>query len=57
MLRYRAGERMTELSREYGVSRKTGYKYVERYEARAMPGSWTFAAAQSRRRRRWRNSS
>ena len=33
VLRYRAGERMTELSREYGVSRKTGYKYVERYEA------------------------
>jgi transposase InsO family protein len=30
--RYGSGERMTDLAREYGISRKTGYKFVERYE-------------------------
>ena len=27
-----AGERMTDLCREYGVSRKTGYKFWDRYK-------------------------
>lgn len=30
--RYRDGESMTALCREAGISRKTGYKFVERYE-------------------------
>jgi transposase InsO family protein len=30
--RHRDGERMVDLCREFGVSRKTGYKIVERYE-------------------------
>src|SRR5262245_14501930 len=30
--RHRDGERMVDLCREFGVSRKTGYKMVERYE-------------------------
>jgi transposase InsO family protein len=29
--RLEAGERMTDLCREYGISRKTGYKFMERY--------------------------
>jgi transposase InsO family protein len=29
--RLKAGERMTELCLEYGISRKTGYKFAERY--------------------------
>lgn len=30
--RLRKGERMTDLCQEFGISRKTGYKLVERYE-------------------------
>ncbi len=29
--RYRGGERVTDLCREYGISRKTGYKFIERF--------------------------
>ena len=29
---------MTELAERYGVSRKTAYKWVERYEAAGAPG-------------------
>lgn len=31
LARLAAGERMVDLCREYGISRKTGYKFVERY--------------------------
>jgi transposase-like protein len=30
--RYKAGESMSELCREFGISRKSGYKFVERFE-------------------------
>jgi hypothetical protein len=30
--RLKAGERMTDLCREFGISRKTGYKFEQRYE-------------------------
>ncbi len=30
--RYEAGERMTDLAREFGISRKTGYKIWRRYQ-------------------------
>src|SRR5262245_47718448 len=30
--RLREGERMTDLCREFGISRKTGYKLAERYD-------------------------
>src|SRR5438093_2943470 len=29
---------MTELAEQYGISRRTGYKWVERYEAEGVPG-------------------
>ncbi len=32
VMRFRDGERMAELCREYGISRKTGYKFLERFE-------------------------
>jgi len=33
-----AGERMTDLCREYGISRKTGYKFKERFERLGQVG-------------------
>lgn len=36
--RVQQGERMTELCREYGISRKTGYKYVERFRELGAAG-------------------
>ena len=30
--RLRSGERMTDLCREFGISRKTGYKLAQRFE-------------------------
>jgi transposase InsO family protein len=36
--RLRAGERMTDLCREFGISRKAGYKFWSRYKARG-PGA------------------
>lgn len=32
------GWRMADLCREFGISRKTGYKYLERYEERGLDG-------------------
>lgn len=32
VVRLEAGERMTDLCREYGISRKTGYKFNDRYK-------------------------
>jgi transposase InsO family protein len=32
VLRLKAGERMTDLCREFGISRKTGYKFWDRYQ-------------------------
>src|SRR4051794_35530798 len=32
------GERMTDLCQEFGISRKTGYKFWERYQAQGMEG-------------------
>ena len=36
--RYLDGETMAELCREFGISRKTGYKIVERYEECGVVG-------------------
>jgi transposase InsO family protein len=36
--RLRGGERMTDLCREFGISRKTGYKFVERFERYSVVG-------------------
>lgn len=33
VMRYRSGVNMTELCREYGISRTTGYKFAARFEA------------------------
>jgi putative transposase len=32
------GERMTDLCKEYGISRKTGYKFLERYNLHGIEG-------------------
>jgi hypothetical protein len=32
------GERMTDLCKEYGIARKTGYKFLERYNLHGMEG-------------------
>jgi transposase InsO family protein len=36
--RLRSGERMTDLCQEFGISRKTGYKLVDRYEQLSAVG-------------------
>jgi transposase InsO family protein len=36
--RLRSGERMTDLCREFGISRKTGYKFLERFEKQSIVG-------------------
>ena len=36
--RYEDGERMTDLAREFGISRKTGYKWKERFFALGVSG-------------------
>ncbi len=32
VIRHKDGEDMSSLCREFGISRKTGYKIIERYE-------------------------
>jgi predicted DNA-binding transcriptional regulator YafY len=34
-----AGEAMAELCREFGISRKTGYKIFDRYQECGIPGA------------------
>jgi len=46
--RLKAGERMSDLCREFGISRKTGYKFEQRYEEHGPGGLYDF----SRRPRR-----
>jgi len=46
--RLKAGERMSDLCREFGISRKTGYKFERRYEEHGPKGLYDF----SRRPRR-----
>src|SRR4029078_11292411 len=46
--RLKAGERMSDLCREFGISRKTGYKFEQRYEEHGPKGLYDF----SRRPRR-----
>ena len=36
--RLKDGERMSDLCREFGISRKTGYKFLERYERLSAVG-------------------
>src|SRR5215813_8539362 len=38
VVRLKAGERMTDLCREFGISRKTGYKFEERYDEHGPKG-------------------
>jgi putative transposase len=46
--RLKAGERMSDLCREFGISRKTGYKFERRFEEHGPSGLYDF----SRRPRR-----
>jgi len=41
--RLRAGERMSDLCREFGISRKTGYKFERRYEEHGPKGLYDFS--------------
>jgi transposase InsO family protein len=41
--RLKAGERMSDLCREFGISRKTGYKFERRYEERGPNGLYDFS--------------
>src|SRR5215216_6272031 len=38
VLRLQKGERMTDLCREFGISRKTAYKFWQRYQDRGARG-------------------
>ena len=38
VIRLEAGERMSDLCREFGISRKTGYKFWNRYKAKGPEG-------------------
>jgi len=38
VVRLKSGERMSDLCREYGISRKTGYKFEQRYEEQGPRG-------------------
>jgi transposase InsO family protein len=49
--RLRAGERMSDLCREYEISRKTGYKFKERFERLALIGLTDQSRAPTRTRR------
>ena len=42
-----AGESMTELCREYGISRKTGYKFRDRYKSLTFQ-AWSDPAGKGR---------
>jgi DNA-binding IclR family transcriptional regulator len=41
VLRVKDGERVTDLCREVGISRKTAYKFLERFERLARSGYTT----------------
>src|SRR5262245_6467533 len=41
--RLKAGERMTDLCQEYGISRKTGYKFEKRYKEHGPNGLYDFS--------------
>ncbi|HVK84050.1 MAG TPA: IS481 family transposase [Kofleriaceae bacterium] len=43
--RLEQGERMAELCREYGISRKTGYKYLERFRQHGPEGLFDYSRA------------
>ena len=40
IVRLEGGERMSDLCREFGISRKTGYKFLERYQEFGPNGLW-----------------
>ena len=48
ILRLRDGERIIDLCREFGISRKTGYKFLNRYKEYGLDGLYD----QSRRAKR-----
>lgn len=46
--RLQAGEKMVDLCQEYGISRKTGYKFLERFEKNGMAGLYDQSRRPSR---------
>lgn len=51
MMRLLDGERMSDLCTEYGISRKTGYKFKDRYETLGMRGLFDVSRRPKRSRR------
>jgi transposase len=47
VVRLEKGERMTDLCREFGISRKTGYKIFARYKEQSLVGLYDAKRAQS----------
>ena len=41
--RLKAGERMSDLCQEFGISRKTGYKFEKRYDEHGPNGLYDFS--------------
>ena len=52
VIRLKDGESMTSLCREFGISRKTGYKILDRYEQCGVEG----LSDRARRPHRYANS-
>jgi len=52
--RLKAGERMSDLCREFGISRKTGYKFEQRYEEHGPKGLYDFRDGRDGSRARYR---
>ena len=48
VVRIEAGERMTDVCRDFGISRKTGYKLWERYKAEGPRGLFDRSRAPQR---------
>jgi len=43
VMRLKAGEKMTELCEEFGISRPTGYKFLKRYEEHGAEGLFDYS--------------
>ena len=48
VIRLTDGESMASLCREFGISRKTGYKIFERYKEHGLGGCQLFCVQESR---------
>ena len=49
VMRLKNGERMTDLCQEFGISRKTGYKFLERFTQAGIGARGRFSSEGSNR--------